>query len=209
MSIPSARCQWSLGHGLTLLLYLLRRKLDGSNVDEDNIELNEDGRPVAAPPHKAPLLDCSCGGIPKRYIVGILSGLGFCISFGIRCNLGVAIVEMVNNNTVYINGTAVMQVPSPRPPGSDIHSQTIVLKWLTKDERYRHTPTHTPKSPSVLSLPFRKPSSTGTLRRWDSSMARSSGVTSSLRSQGGSSPISWLPTGETQPCCSHHNKRSR
>uniref|UniRef100_A0A8C5BKH1 Solute carrier family 17 member 8 n=1 Tax=Gadus morhua TaxID=8049 RepID=A0A8C5BKH1_GADMO len=103
------RCQWSLGHGLTLLLYLLRRKLDGSNVDEDNIELNEDGRPVAAPPHKAPLLDCSCGGIPKRYIVGILSGLGFCISFGIRCNLGVAIVEMVNNNTVYINGTAVMQ----------------------------------------------------------------------------------------------------
>ncbi|XP_059917443.1 vesicular glutamate transporter 3 [Gadus macrocephalus] len=87
----------------------LQRKLDGSNVDEDNIELNEDGRPVAAPPHKAPLLDCSCGGIPKRYIVGILSGLGFCISFGIRCNLGVAIVEMVNNNTVYINGTAVMQ----------------------------------------------------------------------------------------------------
>uniref|UniRef100_A0A8C6SHT6 Solute carrier family 17 member 8 n=1 Tax=Neogobius melanostomus TaxID=47308 RepID=A0A8C6SHT6_9GOBI len=54
------------------------------------IELTEDGRPV-------------------RYIIAILSGLGFCISFGIRCNLGVAIVEMVNNNTVYINGTPVMQ----------------------------------------------------------------------------------------------------
>ncbi|CAL8357005.1 unnamed protein product [Lota lota] len=88
----------------------LQRKIDGSNVDEeDHIELTEDGRPVAAPPRRAPLLDCSCGGIPKRYIVGILSGLGFCISFGIRCNLGVAIVEMVNNNTVYINGTAVLQ----------------------------------------------------------------------------------------------------
>ncbi|KAK0152315.1 Vesicular glutamate transporter 3 [Merluccius polli] len=88
----------------------LQRKIDGSNVDkEDHIELTEDGRPVAASPHSRPLLDCSCGGIPKRNIVGILSGLGFCISFGIRCNLGVAIVEMVNNNTVYINGTAVIQ----------------------------------------------------------------------------------------------------
>lgn len=86
------------------------RKIDGSNVDDDNIELTEDGRPVASAPRSAPLLDCSCGGLPKRYIIAILSGLGFCISFGIRCNLGVAIVEMVNNNTVYINGTPVLQV---------------------------------------------------------------------------------------------------
>uniref|UniRef100_A0A671XMT2 Solute carrier family 17 member 8 n=1 Tax=Sparus aurata TaxID=8175 RepID=A0A671XMT2_SPAAU len=78
--------------------------------EEDNIELTEDGRPVASAPRPAPLLDCSCGGLPKRYIIAILSGLGFCISFGIRCNLGVAIVEMVNNNTVYINGTPVLQV---------------------------------------------------------------------------------------------------
>ncbi|XP_059363156.1 vesicular glutamate transporter 3 [Carassius carassius] len=88
----------------------LQKKIDGSNVaEEDNIELTEDGRPVAAPERSPPLLDCGCFGLPKRYIIAILSGLGFCISFGIRCNLGVAIVEMVNNNTVYINGTAVMQ----------------------------------------------------------------------------------------------------
>uniref|UniRef100_A0A3B4G4Q5 Solute carrier family 17 member 8 n=1 Tax=Pundamilia nyererei TaxID=303518 RepID=A0A3B4G4Q5_9CICH len=81
-----------------------------SNVEEEgNIELTEDGRPVASTPRPVPLLDCSCGGLPKRYIIAILSGLGFCISFGIRCNLGVAIVEMVNNNTVYINGTPVLQ----------------------------------------------------------------------------------------------------
>ncbi|KAM7396532.1 hypothetical protein PAMP_019566 [Pampus punctatissimus] len=73
----------------------LQRKIDGSNIEEeDNIELTEDGRPVASAPRPAPLLDCSCGGLPKRYIIAILSGLGFCISFGIRCNLGVAIVEM-------------------------------------------------------------------------------------------------------------------
>uniref|UniRef100_A0A8C6PUP0 Solute carrier family 17 member 8 n=1 Tax=Nothobranchius furzeri TaxID=105023 RepID=A0A8C6PUP0_NOTFU len=71
--------------------------------------LTEDGRPVASKPRPTPLFDCSCGGLPKRYIIAILSGLGFCISFGIRCNLGVAIVEMVNNNTVYINGTPVLQ----------------------------------------------------------------------------------------------------
>ena len=91
--------------------YLLLRKIDGSNVEEeDNIELTEDGRPVAYTPLPPPLVDCSCGGLPKRYILAVLSGLGFCISFGIRCNLGVAIVEMVNNNTVYINGTPVLQV---------------------------------------------------------------------------------------------------
>uniref|UniRef100_A0A8C2L0I1 Solute carrier family 17 member 8 n=1 Tax=Cyprinus carpio TaxID=7962 RepID=A0A8C2L0I1_CYPCA len=88
----------------------LNKKIDGSNVaEEDNIELTEDGRPVAAPNRSPPIFDCGCFGLPKRYIIAILSGLGFCISFGIRCNLGVAIVEMVNNNTVYINGTAVMQ----------------------------------------------------------------------------------------------------
>ncbi|XP_019749484.1 vesicular glutamate transporter 3 [Hippocampus comes] len=88
----------------------LQRKLDGSNVEEErHFELTEDGRPVASTSRSAPLLDCSCGGLPKRYIIAILSGLGFCISFGIRCNLGVAIVEMVNNNTIYVNGTEVLQ----------------------------------------------------------------------------------------------------
>ncbi|KAJ8268797.1 hypothetical protein COCON_G00114040 [Conger conger] len=88
----------------------LQKKMDGSNVDaEEPVELTEDGRPVAAGKRPPPLWDCGCCGSPKRYIIAILSGLGFCISFGIRCNLGVAIVEMVNNNTVYINGTAVIQ----------------------------------------------------------------------------------------------------
>ncbi|KAH0616781.1 hypothetical protein JD844_028168 [Phrynosoma platyrhinos] len=85
----------SLGH--------LQRKLDGTNLQEDNIELNEEGRPVQTT-SKPPLFDCYCCGLPKRYIIAIMSGLGFCISFGIRCNLGVAIVEMVNNNTIYVNG---------------------------------------------------------------------------------------------------------
>ncbi|XP_073401140.1 vesicular glutamate transporter 3 [Dendrobates tinctorius] len=92
----------SLGH--------LQRKIDGRNVEEDNIELNEDGQPIHVPTHSLPRFDCYCCGLPKRYIIAIMSGLGFCISFGIRCNLGVAIVEMVNNSTVYVNGKPEIQV---------------------------------------------------------------------------------------------------
>ncbi|XP_063783904.1 vesicular glutamate transporter 3 [Pseudophryne corroboree] len=87
----------------------LQRKIDGTNADEDNLELNEDGQPIQAPTHTPPRFDCYCCGLPKRYIIAIMSGLGFCISFGIRCNLGVAIVEMVNNNTVYVNGKPEIQ----------------------------------------------------------------------------------------------------
>ncbi|XP_073476492.1 vesicular glutamate transporter 3 [Aquarana catesbeiana] len=91
----------SLGH--------LQRKIDGTNVEEDNIELNEDGQPVQAPIYTLPKFDCHCCGLPKRYIIAVMTGLGFCISFGIRCNLGVAIVEMVNNNTVYVDGKPEIQ----------------------------------------------------------------------------------------------------
>ncbi|KAM8974060.1 vesicular glutamate transporter 3 isoform 1-T1 [Pelodytes ibericus] len=87
----------------------LQRKIDGTNTEEENLELNEDGQPVHAPTHSLPKFDCYCCGLPKRYIIAIMSGLGFCISFGIRCNLGVAIVEMVNNNTIYVNGKPEIQ----------------------------------------------------------------------------------------------------
>uniref|UniRef100_A0A3B4FDW2 Vesicular glutamate transporter 2.1 n=1 Tax=Pundamilia nyererei TaxID=303518 RepID=A0A3B4FDW2_9CICH len=73
------------------------------------IELTEDGRPREAAEKKPPLCDCKCFGLPRRYIIAIMSGLGFCISFGIRCNLGVAIVGMVNNSTVHQNGKIIIK----------------------------------------------------------------------------------------------------
>ncbi|XP_029810510.1 vesicular glutamate transporter 3 isoform X2 [Suricata suricatta] len=90
-------------------LGILQRKIDGTNEEEDNTELNEEGRPVQTSRQRPPLCNCQCCGIPKRYIIAIMSGLGFCISFGIRCNLGVAIVEMVNNSTVYVDGKPEIQ----------------------------------------------------------------------------------------------------
>lgn len=54
-----------------------------------------------------------CLNMSMRYQIAFLSSLGFLISFGIRCNMGVAIVVMVNsritvdkhtgNKTVIVN----------------------------------------------------------------------------------------------------------
>jgi len=43
-----------------------------------------------------PYLPC----FSKRYGVAFLSNLGFLILFGIRCNMGVAIIAMVSNKTI-------------------------------------------------------------------------------------------------------------
>jgi MFS transporter, ACS family, solute carrier family 17 (sodium-dependent inorganic phosphate cotransporter), member 6/7/8 len=43
---------------------------------------------------------CKCCTVTKRYTVALLSGLGFLILFGIRCNMGVAIIAMVSNRTI-------------------------------------------------------------------------------------------------------------
>uniref|UniRef100_A0A8C7MBU0 Solute carrier family 17 member 6 n=1 Tax=Oncorhynchus kisutch TaxID=8019 RepID=A0A8C7MBU0_ONCKI len=90
-----------------MLLIVLRVPVWSKRVVEKRqktgevIELTEDGRPSEQQEKKPPLCDCTCFGLPRRYIIAIMSGLGFCISFGIRCNLGVAIVGMVNNSTIH------------------------------------------------------------------------------------------------------------
>uniref|UniRef100_S4RB93 Solute carrier family 17 member 6a n=1 Tax=Petromyzon marinus TaxID=7757 RepID=S4RB93_PETMA len=73
------------------------------------IELTEDGRPVQVKPPKEPLCECRCFGMPKRYVIAVMSGLGFCISFGIRCNLGVAVVDMVNNSSYHSGDKLIVQ----------------------------------------------------------------------------------------------------
>uniref|UniRef100_A0A4W4E5Q5 Major facilitator superfamily (MFS) profile domain-containing protein n=1 Tax=Electrophorus electricus TaxID=8005 RepID=A0A4W4E5Q5_ELEEL len=84
-------------------------RLDTRQKTGENIELTEDGRPSQGTERKTPLCDCTCFGLPRRYIIAIMSGLGFCISFGIRCNLGVAIVSMVNNSTIHQNGKIIIK----------------------------------------------------------------------------------------------------
>ena len=86
------------------------RVLEKRQENVETIELSAEGRPELVEEKELPVVDCTCFGLPRRYIIAILSGLGFCISFGIRCNLGVAIVSMVNNHTVYRDNKAVLVV---------------------------------------------------------------------------------------------------
>lgn len=100
-------------------MVLCCRRLEKRQQTGEAIELTEDGRPREDQERKTPLCDCTCFGLPRRYIIAILSGLGFCISFGIRCNLGVAIVSMVNNSTIHQNGKIIVkEVPAEAPPTS-------------------------------------------------------------------------------------------
>ncbi|XP_063848011.1 vesicular glutamate transporter 1-like [Scylla paramamosain] len=43
--------------------------------------------------------DCPCCNMTKRFTMAILASIGFLISFGIRCNMGVAVVQMTANRT--------------------------------------------------------------------------------------------------------------
>ncbi|XP_063053886.1 vesicular glutamate transporter 2.2 [Engraulis encrasicolus] len=86
----------------------LQRVMDKRHGTGEVIELTEDGRPKEVQEKSPPLCDCTCFGLPRRYIIAIMSGLGFCISFGIRCNLGVAIVSMVNNSTIHRDGKIIV-----------------------------------------------------------------------------------------------------
>lgn len=93
------------------------RVLEKKQDTGETIELTEDGKPLEVAEKKAPLCDCTCFGLPRRYIIAIMSGLGFCISFGIRCNLGVAIVDMVNNSTIHRGGKVIKEVGNRRARG--------------------------------------------------------------------------------------------
>lgn len=86
------------------------RLIEKRQPNGETIELSAEGRPELVEEKEMPVVDCTCFGLPRRYIIAILSGLGFCISFGIRCNLGVAIVSMVNDHTVYKGNKEVLVV---------------------------------------------------------------------------------------------------
>ncbi|NXV57948.1 VGLU1 protein, partial [Molothrus ater] len=73
------------------------RFLERRQDDPESLELSSGGLSGGTPTApRPPVLDCTFCGLPRRYGIAILCGIGFCISFGIRCNLGVAVVSMVN-----------------------------------------------------------------------------------------------------------------
>ncbi|NXI16615.1 VGLU1 protein, partial [Irena cyanogastra] len=79
------------------------RFLERRQDDPESLELSSGGAGTPSPP-RPPVLDCTFCGLPRRYGIAILCGIGFCISFGIRCNLGVAVVSMVNPSHGQVRG---------------------------------------------------------------------------------------------------------
>ena len=51
--------------------------------------------------------NCPCGFLRKRYMVAMLSFLGFANIYAMRVNLSVAIAVMVANQTVVQNGNEI------------------------------------------------------------------------------------------------------
>ncbi|ESO03761.1 hypothetical protein HELRODRAFT_173462 [Helobdella robusta] len=43
----------------------------------------------------------------SKFVLALLSSIGFCISFGIRCNMGVAVLQMTRNHTSPNDTTAI------------------------------------------------------------------------------------------------------
>ncbi|XP_013419304.1 vesicular glutamate transporter 2 isoform X2 [Lingula anatina] len=101
---------------------LTKRKNDQNSFvkyDELDEEYTYDEQPVeASEPEKAncctaccdPRSPCPCG-CAKRYTMAICAGVGFMISFGIRCNFGVAIIQMTNNATWHLGGVEQFRPP--------------------------------------------------------------------------------------------------
>jgi len=58
---------------------------------------------------------CSCS---TRFQLALLSSLGFCISFGIRCNMGVAVLQMTSNVTQ-------RYAVSPLLPGANVTIELV------------------------------------------------------------------------------------
>lgn len=127
--------------------FVFPRLIEKRQPNGETIELSAEGRPELVEEKELPVVDCTCFGMPRRYIIAILSGLGFCISFGIRCNLGVAIVSMVNDHTVYKGNKEVLVV------------RTNHMSWGARGGRLVI-------SIRVFLLFFRLHSSPGTLRQW-------------------------------------------
>ncbi|XP_076449981.1 vesicular glutamate transporter 1-like [Babylonia areolata] len=78
--------------------------------DELDEAYSDDGDDQPRKKHTIPDL-CSCFrcNCARRYQIALLSSVGFLLSFGIRCNMGVAVLEMTKNETKDLDGDGVIR----------------------------------------------------------------------------------------------------
>ncbi|XP_067655531.1 vesicular glutamate transporter 2-like [Haliotis asinina] len=98
------------------------QRMLGKQQDEKSLvkydELDEvyseedDPEKKSKPAFKCSCCRCNCA---KRYLIAILSSIGFILSFGIRCNLGVAILKMTKNESVDLDGDGTIRKNESEP----------------------------------------------------------------------------------------------
>lgn len=71
----------------------------GEGEEWQSVDFPEIERPPLRHIDKYVRPELPCCDMTKRFTVAILASVGFMISFGIRCNIGVAIVRMTDNST--------------------------------------------------------------------------------------------------------------
>jgi len=62
---------------------------------------------------------CTCS---SRFQLALLSSVGFCISFGIRCNMGVAVLQMTSNITRF--------AVTPLIPGTNVTIEVVSFNLI-------------------------------------------------------------------------------
>ncbi|KAI5106707.1 vesicular glutamate transporter 1 [Silurus meridionalis] len=91
------------------VLARIHRVLEKHQEEDGGIELCDGG--VQVEEKVDPLVDCTCFGLPRHYIMAILCGMGFCISFGIRAQFlwDPEIVGLIHGS--FFGGYIVTQIP--------------------------------------------------------------------------------------------------
>ncbi|KAI0988423.1 hypothetical protein GJ496_007139 [Pomphorhynchus laevis] len=95
---------------LTTMTLIFRRLMLSFYDPKPNDEYEEFNNPAFSQNRSERNYKCHCSTV--RYKLAYLSSLGFLISFGIRCNMGVAILAMIDNNTIkisYENQTIIVE----------------------------------------------------------------------------------------------------
>ncbi|KAK3576150.1 hypothetical protein CHS0354_016309 [Potamilus streckersoni] len=84
-------------------------ELDEAYGDEEEEKRSKKSCPSFRCDKVLSCIRCDC--CAKRYLTAFLSSIGFLISFGIRCNMGVAIVKMTKNETQDLDGDGKLTPP--------------------------------------------------------------------------------------------------
>lgn len=92
--------------------------MDQQNSDIENTPAKPDDQQISSSPsdkQTSQLKPRTIGGFPKRYVLLLMIFIGFVNIYAMRVNLNVALVAMVNNQTIIKEGVSIVKVYETSP----------------------------------------------------------------------------------------------